>query len=57
MITFILLAMAAIVVIAALVIAYSANQRKRAGQSGEGEVQAQQHGSGSPTVGRSTGIN
>ena len=57
MITFILLAVGAIIVVAAIAISYSANQRKRAGQSGQASVNAQTTGSGSPKVGRSTGIN
>ena len=42
MITFILLAVFAIIGIACLVVAYSANQRKRAGQSGVDAVNNQQ---------------
>ncbi len=57
MITFILLAAGAIVIIAAIGIAYGANQRKRASQSGSATVVAQQGGGGKPSVGRSTGID
>jgi bacteriorhodopsin len=42
MITFILLAVFAIIGIAFFVVAYTANQRKRAGQSGMSEVHHQQ---------------
>jgi hypothetical protein len=42
MLTFILLAVFAIIGIAFLVVAYSANQRKRAGQSGVDSVNNQQ---------------
>ena len=41
MITFILLAVFAIIGIAFFVVAYSANQRKRAGQSGTGFIHYQ----------------
>ena len=57
MITFILLAAGAIVLLAAVFIAYSANQRKRASQSGQENVTAQQTGGGKPSVGRSSGLN
>ena len=57
MITFILLGAGAIVILAAIFIAYGANQRKRAAQSGQASVNAQQTGSGKPSVGRSTGVN
>ena len=57
MITFILLAVFAIIGIAGIIISYTANQRKRAGQSGKAEVNAQQEGSGRPSVGRPTGMN
>ena len=57
MITFILLAVGAIVVIAAIIISYGANQRKRAGQSGQAAVNDQKSGGGSPKVGRPTGMN
>ena len=57
MLTFILLAAGAIVVIFAIVVAYSANQRKRAGQSGQAEVNTQTTGEGQPKVGRPTGVN
>jgi cbb3-type cytochrome oxidase subunit 3 len=43
MITFILLAVFAIIAIAAFLIAYTANQRKRAGQSGISTVRDQQN--------------
>ena len=42
MITFILLAVFAIIGIAFFVVAYSANQRKRAGQSGTDSIHYQQ---------------
>jgi hypothetical protein len=42
MITFILLAVFAMIGIAFLVVAYTANQRKRAGQSGVSEVHHQE---------------
>jgi hypothetical protein len=42
MITFILLAVFAMIGIALAIVAYSANQRKRAGQSGVGAVNKQQ---------------
>ena len=57
MITFILLAAGAIVILAAVGIAYGANQRKRAGQSGKATVTAEQTGGGRPVVGRSQGID
>ena len=57
MITFILLAVGVIVVLAAIIISYTANQRKRAGQSGQAMVNAQKTNAGEPTVGRPTGIN
>ena len=57
MITFILLSVGAVVVIAAIAISYGANQRKRAGQSGEAAVTSQQSDAGSPRVGRPTGVN
>ena len=57
MITFIFLAAGAIVVIALIAVAYGANQRKRAGQSGQSEVNVQQSKAGSPSTGRPTGMN
>ncbi len=57
MITFILLAVFAILAIAFGILAYSSNQRKRASQSGQEVVNAQQEGGGRPAVGRSTGVN
>ena len=57
MITFILLAAGAIVLLAAAGIAYGANQRKRQGQSGEATVQAEKAGTGKPSVGRSQGLD
>lgn len=57
MITFILVAIGAIIVAAAIVIAYVANGRKRAGQTGQAEVRAQQNQDGSPKIGRPTGVN
>ena len=43
MLTFILLAVFAIIFVAFFLVAYYANQRKRAGQSGTDAVQDQQH--------------
>ncbi len=57
MITFILLAVGAIIVVAAIAISYTANQRKRAGQSGQAAVNSQHSEDGRPSVGRPTGIN
>lgn len=57
MITFILLAVFGILAIAFAILAYSSNQRKRAGQSGETEVNSQREGEGRPRVGRPTGVN
>ncbi len=57
MITFILLAAGAIVILAAVGIAFSANQRKRAGQSGKTVVAAEKSGGGRPVGGRSQGID
>ena len=57
MITFILLAVGAIIVVAAIAISYTANQRKRAGQSGQAAVNSQQTKDASPGVGRPTGVN
>ena len=57
MITFILLAVGAIVVVAAILISYTANQRKRAGQSGQAAVVEQENATSAPTVGRPTGVN
>ena len=57
MITFIFLGAGAIILLAAIFIAYSANQRKRASQSGQAGVNVQQSNGGKPSVGRGTGIN
>ena len=57
MLTFILLGAGAIVILAAVFIAYGANQRKRAGQSGQASVNTQQTGAGKPNVGRGTGVD
>ena len=57
MITFILLSAGAIILLAAVFIAYGANQRKRASQSGQEHVTAQQTGGGKPSVGRSPGVD
>lgn len=57
MITFILIAVFAILAIVFVVVAYSSNQRKRAGQSGAAQVNAQQAGNSRPSIGRPTGVN
>lgn len=57
MITFILIAGGAILVIALVVLAYTANQRRRSSQSGQSEVNSQYTGEGRPRVGRPTGVN
>ena len=57
MITFLLIAVLALIVIAAIIVANTANQRKRAGQSDSSTVLKQQTGTGSPKVGRPTGEN
>ncbi len=57
MITFILLAVGAIIAVAAILVAYTANQRKRSGQSGQSEAAAQVHHTSEPTIGRPTGVN
>ena len=57
MITFILLAIGAIVVCAAIIISYTANQRKRTGQSGQAMVNVQKTNAAEPSVGRPTGVN
>lgn len=57
MFTFIFLAMGAIIVIAAILIAYGANQRKRAGQSGQAVVNTQTAQAGTPRIGRPSGMN
>ena len=57
MITFIWIAALAILVLAAMGVAYGANQRKRSGQSGQANVNAQHSGEEAPRVGRPTGVN
>jgi hypothetical protein len=57
MITFILIFAGIIVLFAAWLIANGANQRKRARMADTVHVQAQETGSGAPTVGRATGAN
>lgn len=57
MITFLWIAALVILVVAAMGVAYGANQRKRAGQSGQAKVNAQHSGEESPRVGRPTGLN
>ena len=57
MVTFILIAVFAILAIALILVAYTANQRRRAGQSGEASVNSQRTGDGRPSVGRPTGVN
>jgi len=57
MITFILIAVFAVLAIALILVAYTANQRRRAGQSGQAEVNAQRAGEGRPSIGRPTGVN
>lgn len=57
MITFILIFAVLILGFAGWMIANGANQRKRARQADQTHVQAQETGSGAPTVGRATGTN
>lgn len=57
MITFILLAGGVILVVFVIILAYAANQRKRAGQAGEAVVESQTEQMVKPTVGRPTGLN
>lgn len=57
MITFILIFAFLILAGAGWMIANGATKRKRSGQAGETHVQAEQTGSGAPTVGRATGTN
>ena len=57
MITFIWVLAGLILVGAAFFVAYSSNQRKRAGQASASEVNAEQDGGGSPKIGRATGVN
>lgn len=57
MFAFLMVAVLAIIVVAAIAVAYSANQRKRAGQSGEAKVNAQHSSEEAPSVGRPSGIN
>lgn len=55
MITFILLGFGIILVVAAILVAYSANARKRAGQSGQAAATAQVEHTTKPAVGRAPG--
>ena len=57
MITFIFLAAGIILVVFAITLAYAANERKRAGQSGEAVVESQTEQMSQPTQGRPTGLN
>ncbi len=57
MITFILLAVGALLVVGAIILAYAANQRKRAGQSGQATAEAQTKQMTEPKTGRPTGVN
>lgn len=57
MITFILLAAGLILVVGAIAIAYGANQRKRAGQSGGAVAVAQTQHTTKPTTGRAPGAD
>ena len=57
MITFILLAVGAVLVVAAIGLAYAANNRKRAGQSGQAVAEAQTEQMTEPKAGRPTGVN
>ena len=57
MVTFILIFAVLLLVFAGWMIANGANQRKRARQADQSQVQAQQTGSGAPTVGRAKGNN
>ena len=57
MITFILIFAVVILLFGGWMIANGANNRKRARQADDVHVQAQQEGSGSPTVGRASGAN
>ncbi len=57
MFAFLLIFIGAVVVVAAIGVAYAFSQRKRSGQSGQEEVTAQRTGAGSPSVGRPTGLN
>lgn len=57
MITFILLAFGAILVIGALIVAFTASQRKREGQSSQSVAEAQTERMNQPEVGRPTGVD
>lgn len=57
MITFILLAFGAILVVGAILIAYMANGRKRAAQSGQAIATAQVQNTTEPEVGRANGAS
>ena len=57
MITFILLAVGALLVVGAVIVAYGANRRRRAGQSGQAVAEAQTEQMTEPKVGRPSGMN
>ncbi len=57
MITFILLAVGALFVVGAIIVAYGANRRRRAGQSGQAVAEAQTEQMTEPKVGRPSGMN
>lgn len=57
MITFLLLAGGAILVAAAILLAFAANGRRRAGQSGQAVEEAQAKQTNEPKVSRSPGLN
>lgn len=57
MITFILIAIGAILVVGAIILAYTATNRKRAGQSSQTEAEAQTHQMDQPQTRRPTGVN
>lgn len=57
MITFILVAVGALLVVGAIVLAYAANGRRRAGQSGTAVEEAQTEQMTEPKTSRPTGIN
>lgn len=57
MITFILIVVGALLVVGAVILAYGANQRKRAGQSGQSTAEAQTEQMTEPRTSRPTGVN
>lgn len=57
MITFILLAFGAVLVVAVIGLAYAANGRRRAGQSSQALEEAQTEQMSEPKVSRPTGLN